>query len=258
MGFDSNGALITTTTSSGGGGGGVTINNNTDNYIITATGTANTLNGESNLQFNGSSLTVTGQITSSGAIISTANNTMYFRGGDDAEFWDINVANTVGIYGQQTQTVAGLKLGSAGATLYGSGSRFGIGTTSPVATLDVNGNLYVASGITGSLLGTASYAALALTASNANTASYVITAQTASYVLQAVSASFASTASFVNPLNQNVTITGSVIISGSNSTLLIGKSTDKYAELDPTNGNYKFRGNNGNYGIDLGWYRRLS
>jgi hypothetical protein len=38
------------------------------------------------------------------------------------------------------------------------------------------------------------------------------TATTASYVLQAVSASFASTASFVNPLNQNVIITGSVNI----------------------------------------------
>ena len=45
------------------GGGGVTINNNTDNYLITATGTANTLNGEANLQFNGSALTVTGSFT---------------------------------------------------------------------------------------------------------------------------------------------------------------------------------------------------
>ena len=42
--------------SSAGGGGGVTINNNTDNYIITATGTANTLNGEANLQYSGSTL----------------------------------------------------------------------------------------------------------------------------------------------------------------------------------------------------------
>ena len=167
LGFDSSGNLITTTTSSGGGGGGVTITNNVDNYVITATGTANTINGESNMQFNGSSLSITGEITSSGAIRSLANGAMYFRGGDDAEFWDINVANTVGIYGQQTQTVAGLKLGSAGATLYGSGSRFGIGTTSPVATLDVNGNLYVASGITGSLQGTASYATQALSASYA-------------------------------------------------------------------------------------------
>jgi hypothetical protein len=165
LAVDSSGNLITT--SSAGGGGSVTINNNVDNYVITGTGTLNTLNGESNLQFNGSSLSVTGQITSSGAIISQANGAMYFRGGDDAEFWDINVANTVGIYGQQNADRAGLKLGSSGATLFGTGSRFGIGTIAPVATLDVNGNLYVASGITGSLLGTASFATQALSASYA-------------------------------------------------------------------------------------------
>ncbi len=34
--------------------GGVTINNNTDNYIVTASGTANTLNGEANFIYNGS------------------------------------------------------------------------------------------------------------------------------------------------------------------------------------------------------------
>jgi len=41
-----------------GGGGGVTINNNVDNYLITATGTANTLDGESGLTFDGTTLTV--------------------------------------------------------------------------------------------------------------------------------------------------------------------------------------------------------
>jgi len=39
-----------------GGGSGVTINNNVDNYIITATGTSNTLNGESELLYSGSTL----------------------------------------------------------------------------------------------------------------------------------------------------------------------------------------------------------
>jgi hypothetical protein len=74
---------------------------------------------------------------------------------------------------------------------------------------------------TGSLLGTSSWAdnaVTALTASfvqNAQTASYVENAQTASYVLQAVSSSFASTASFVNPLNQSVILTGSLNTTGS-------------------------------------------
>ena len=157
LAFDTSGNIITTTTGSGGGGG-VTINNNVDNYIVTATGTANTLNGESGLQYNGTSLAVTGQVTASGAIISTANGAMYFRGGDDAEFWDINVANTVGIYGQQNADRAGLKLGSSGPTLFGSASRFGIGTITPtLATLEVNGNVW-ANSFTGSLQGTASVA----------------------------------------------------------------------------------------------------
>jgi hypothetical protein len=47
------------------------------------------------------------------------------------------------------------------------------------------------------------------------TASWAANAQTASYVLNAVSSSFASTASYINPLNQNVVITGSLKVSGS-------------------------------------------
>ena len=83
--------------------------------------------------------------------------------------------------------------------------------------------------------GTASWA------ENALTASYVTTAQTASYVLNAISASyattasytlsssFASTASYVNPLIQNVVITGSLKVSGSlteiGNTVLSGSLT---------------------------------
>jgi hypothetical protein len=61
-------------------------------------------------------------------------------------------------------------------------------------TVQITGSLQVTAGITGSLLGTAA---------------------TASYVLNAVSSSFAATASFVNRLNQNVIVTGSVNVSGS-------------------------------------------
>ncbi len=151
LAVDSSGNLITTS-SAGGGGGGVTINNNVDNYVITATGTINTLNGESNMQFNGSSLTITGEITSSGAIRSTANGAMYFRGGDDAEFWDINVANTVGIYGQQDATVASIKLGSGGGVISGKIGNIGIGTINPTANLDVIGSTHITGslGVTGS------------------------------------------------------------------------------------------------------------
>jgi len=42
---------------------GTSINNNVDNYILTATGTP-AINGEANATFNGSTLAVTGNITS--------------------------------------------------------------------------------------------------------------------------------------------------------------------------------------------------
>jgi len=56
---------------------------------------------------------------------------------------------------------------------------------------------------TGSLAGTASYA---------QTASFVQNAQTASYVQNAVSSSFSLTSSYVNTLNQDVLITGSLTV----------------------------------------------
>ena len=59
---------------------------------------------------------------------------------------------------------------------------------------------------------TASYVLNAVSASRATSASRADSAVTASYVLNAVSASFASTASFVNTLNQNVTVSGSLTV----------------------------------------------
>ena len=195
-------------------------------------------------------LVVTGSITSSGAIYSQANNAMYFRGGDDAEFWDINVANTVGIYGQQDQTTAGIKLGSGGGTLTGKNGSIGIGTTtpSPSTLLDVAGNTTISGsfivtgsarftgsvsatqgGFTGSLLGTASWANNAVTSSYVSGSVFTSTnpALSASYALSssyALTSSFTTTSSFatnaatassVGNLTQNVTITGSLFVSSS-------------------------------------------
>ena len=55
---------------------GVTINSNVDNYLVTATGTTGTLQGESNLTFDGTNLSTTG-VLSSGTIRGTA---LYSRG----------------------------------------------------------------------------------------------------------------------------------------------------------------------------------
>ena len=52
-----------------------TINGNTDHRVVTATGTADTLQGESGLTYNGSTLEVSGAITASGNI-STSSGTI--------------------------------------------------------------------------------------------------------------------------------------------------------------------------------------
>ena len=61
---------------SASGNSNVSINNNSDNRVITATGT-DTLNGESNLTFDGSLLTVTGSATVTGN--ATINGTLYSK-----------------------------------------------------------------------------------------------------------------------------------------------------------------------------------
>ena len=101
---------------------------------------------------------ITGSLTVTQPIYVPINGAMYFQGGDDAALYDVNIVNTMGIYGVQDITVGAVKLGSDGPVLYGSGSRLGIGTTLPTsASLTVNGNIWATS-LTGSLLGTASYA----------------------------------------------------------------------------------------------------
>ena len=93
---------------------------------------------------------------------------MYLRGGDDVELWDINISNHLGVYGQQDQGVASLKLGSGGGILSGRSGSIGIGTINPTsASLTVNGNVWATS-FTGSLFGTASWAVNATTASLVN------------------------------------------------------------------------------------------
>lgn len=91
----------------------------------------------------GYKLDVAGDIRATGRILANANGTSYLCGGDDACLYDVNIPNTVGIYGNDTSQ-GSVRLGSNGGTVSGSGGNVGINTTSPGYTLHVNGNLGVA------------------------------------------------------------------------------------------------------------------
>jgi hypothetical protein len=63
--------------------------------------------------------------------------------GNDAKLSDINIANTVGIYGLQDSTTGSIKLGSNGGTITGYNGNVGIGITNPTVKLAVGGALGV-------------------------------------------------------------------------------------------------------------------
>jgi hypothetical protein len=83
-------------------------------------------------------------------------------------------------------------------------------------SLIVTGSIESTTGLTGSLLGTASYTNQALSSSFALTASYAANVPaTASYALQALSSSYALTASYLDNYTPPFPYTGSAIITGS-------------------------------------------
>ena len=189
--------------------------------IITAAGV-----GGSPFPFTGNAV-ITGSLTVTQPIYVPINGGMYFRGGDDAELWDINISNHLGIYGAQDSTVASIKLGSGGGTISGKSGNIGIGTINPTsASLTVNGNVWATS-FTGSLQGTSSFAITSsyITASNvfgpygSNSVISSSYAGTASYA-KTSSFSLAASANRILVINKSgVTITkGTVVhLTGSNN-----------------------------------------
>ena len=70
-------------------GGGVTINNNINDYLVTATGTANTLNGEANLRFSGTILSTTSSITLRGTDTLGTTKAFHIQTGDGTSIMDL-------------------------------------------------------------------------------------------------------------------------------------------------------------------------
>lgn len=113
----------------------VILNNNTNNYLCTMTGTAYTVNGEANLQFDGSTLAITGVATISGANSLTiadyiihsgdTNNYMGFSAADTQIFvtggttaMTINSSQNIGIGAAPLGTEAALTSLTLGATAF--------------------------------------------------------------------------------------------------------------------------------------------
>lgn len=87
--FATSASFATTASFALNAGGGVTINNNTDNFIVTATGTANTLNGEANLTFSGTKLTVAGDVDITGTNSSNATSGLLVKDNNSATTFDV-------------------------------------------------------------------------------------------------------------------------------------------------------------------------
>ena len=116
---------------------GTTINNNADNRIITGSGTANTLEGESGLTYNGSTLAVTGtlNIDSNGGV---DNYYLRFKESGADRFTMYENSNNVYLNGGPGNTIFRPRQNGGTGNFAVTGSNVGIGTTSPATKLNVS------------------------------------------------------------------------------------------------------------------------
>jgi hypothetical protein len=142
-GNGNNGTSGTSGTSGANGGNGTsgtsgagTISSGASGRVAVFSG-ATTLTSYSSLLYDGSVLSV------------TTNGAKYFQGGDDVALYDVNVANTLGIYGAQNSAVGAIKLGSGGQTIYSDSTGVGIGNIAPSYKLHVTGDIYATANVIG-------------------------------------------------------------------------------------------------------------
>ena len=129
-------------TAGGAGGGGTlppgTLAGQTLRWITTPNGwvaTSNLFNDGTNV---GIGTTSPGAQLHIADILTAGGKNLLI--GDDAFLTDIDVANTLGIHGNQDATIASMRLGSGGGTISGSAGNIGIATTSPLSRVQIQGH----------------------------------------------------------------------------------------------------------------------
>ena len=145
---DSNNLKKTPVSSIIGLASGTTINNNADNRIITGSGTANTLEGESGLTYNGSTLAVTGtiDIDSNGGV---DNYYLRFKESGADRFTMYENSNNVYLNGGPGNTIFRPRQNGGTGNFAVIGSNVGIGETTPLGKLHIKSGDSAASSVNG-------------------------------------------------------------------------------------------------------------
>jgi hypothetical protein len=219
------------------------ITNNVNNFILTATGTG-TINGESTLRFDGTTLIANSNFQQGGDVTATGGYSHAEGGGG-------TVASGINSHaeGESTQAI-GRSSHAEGNSTVASGSWqhvqgaynisssaqsafiIGNGTSNAArsnlvfasgSTFQVTGSLQVSGSITGSLFGTASFA---VSSSRAVTASFATQALSSSYAVNATSASDISPAIANNSNNLLLTATGTGTINGESLLIFDGTTLE--------------------------------
>jgi len=176
-----------------------------------------------NVNINTSSLATTGSNTFKGA--QTFQDNVTIQGTASIAYLSVTYESASVIYSSGSN-----QLGDAT-----NDTQLIIGTTSISGSLNVTGSAGFTAGITGSLLGTASYASQANSASYSNTAtsaSYATSTTSASYALVATSASYATSATSASySLN---TTTASYALSATSASYALNATTASYVKTAQT------------------------
>lgn len=112
---------------------GVTINSNTNNYIVTATGTSSTLQGESNLTFDGSTLIISGSTGVTGSLVVTGSTALSAPAA-------VAVNGTTRLNGPVSGSITGSSNLILNLSTIGASGNFILPTTAP--TTPTRGSIY--------------------------------------------------------------------------------------------------------------------